>query len=320
MTGEKHWFVKLLRTLAVASIAAMTGAGMGMAAAAESDLPKTPIVQELAPGVFLYINANGLSNSGFVIGTDAVALIDAQQSPADGQRLLAEIRRRTNLPIRHLVITHQHSDHYFGAQIFVPPAELIAHEEVRNRYANNLAAEMQLRKQLRPSLDLSEVKPVLPSITVQGEGKVMTLHLGGRHLDVYHFGPGQTPDALFIYVPEHKILFVGDVFNRRSINYMGDVTTLDGWFKILDKLEAMDVKVYAGGHALPASHEDFRSYRQMLNDFIVSVKKAIADGLTVEQAVAAITMPQYAGWRNHERFTRLNVIGLYNRFQSQGKR
>lgn len=44
-----------------------------------------------------------------------------------------------------------------------------------------------------------------------------------------------------------------------------------------------------------------------------------ADGLTAEQAVATFTMPLYAGWRNHDRFTKLNVMGLYQRFQSEAR-
>lgn len=288
------------------------------AVGAEPDLPTTPITQELAPGVFLYINANG-SNSGFVIGTHSVALIDAQQSPADARRVLAEIRKRTSLPIRYVIITHQHSDHYFGAQVFVPPAELIAHPEVRNRYANHLEEEFKFRKALLPNLDLSEVKAVLPSVTVEGEGRIMTLHLGGKDLEIHHFGLGQTPDALFIYLPADKILFVGDVFNRKSINYMGNATSLKGWFQILERIEVMDVTIYAAGHARPASRKDIVSYRRMLNDFVESVRKALADGLSVEQAMAQITLPQYADWRNYGRFTKRNVKGLYELFSKDTK-
>lgn len=287
----------------------------GMAQAADSDLPKTPIVKELAPGVFQYVNADGLWNSDFIIGKDSVAVIDAMLTPAGARKVLAEIKKRTDRPIRYLIITHGHSDHYFGAQVYVPPAELIAHESVRDHYANHLAEEFKFRKSISPNVDLSEVKVVLPTLTVDGMGKVMTLHLGGKDVEIYYFGPGQTPDALFTYLPADKILFTGDAFNRKSINYMANATTLKGWFGILDKIEAMDVKLYVGGHGLPATKKDFQAYRQMMNDFIDAVKQAMAKGLTAEQATAEITLPQYKNWRNYESFTKRNVIGLYKRFQ-----
>lgn len=317
MSKSRILRVAELRKYAIGLVAGLCCLAAGIARAADPDLPKTPIVKELAPGVFQYINANGLWNSGFVIGKDSVAVIDAMLTPADARKVLAEIKKRTDRPIRYLIITHGHSDHYFGAQVYVPPAELIAHESVRDYYANHLAEEFKFRKTVSPKVDLSEVKVVLPTLTIDGTGKVMTLHLGGKDVEIYYFGPGQTPDALFTYVPADKIMFTGDAFNRKSINYMANAVTLKGWFDILDKIEAMDVKLYAGGHGLPATKEDFRAYRQMMTDFIDGVKQAMAKGLTAERAAAEITLPQYKNWRNSENFTKRNVVGLYERFQKE---
>jgi len=308
------------RRIVAGAVAALLCLWAGNASAFDPELPKEPVVKELAPGVFQYINANGRWNSGFVVGSDSVAVIDAMLTPADARKVLAEIRKRTDKPVRYLIITHQHSDHYFGAQVYVPPAELIAHEAVRHHYSRNLEKEFRFRKTVSPKADLSEVKVVLPTMTIAGEGKRMTLHLGGKDIDIHNYGVGQTPDALFIHVPADRILFTGDVFNRKSINYMAGAPSLDGWFRILDRIEAIDATIYAGGHGLPAGKEDFRAYRQMLKDFIDGVKGAIASGLSVERAAAQITLPQYKGWRNYENFTRRNVIGLYKRFQREAKR
>lgn len=299
--------------------------GLGLAFAAPlpgttQELPKEPVVKELAPGVFLYINRNGLWNSGFIIGRDGVAVVDAMLTPAEARLVLAEIRKRTDRPIQYVVITHQHSDHYFGAQVYVPSAALIAHPAVREHYSRNLAREMKFRKSLSPDFDLSEVKVVLPTMLVQGEGKVLTLNLGDRDVDIYHFGPGQTPDALFVHLPAEKILFVGDVFNRKSINFMANATSFDGWFRILDRLEAMDAAVYAGGHGLPATKADIKDYRRMMTDFIDGVKDAVRRGLTEDQAAAALTLTQYSDWRNYKNFTKRNVVGLHERFAKEAKK
>ena len=282
----------------------------------DPELPTEPEVHEIVPGAFFYINANGRWNSGWVEGDDGVAVIDAMLTPADARKVLAEIRARTDKPIRYLIITHQHSDHYLGAQVYAPPAEIIAHREIRHHYTHNLEQEFAFRAQISPNADLSEVEVVLPTITVDGEGKVMTLHLGNRDLEVYFYGPGQTPDALFIYLPADKVLYCGDVFNRKSINYMGNATSLDGWFAILDRIEAMDVDVYLGGHGLPATKGDMNAYRGMMNDFIGGVTESLDRGLTAEEAVAALDLSKYREWRNYNNFRERNIVGLYRNFEA----
>src|SRR5947207_14704358 len=77
-------------------------------------------VKQLAPNVFAAIaDTNGSSgNSGFVIGDDAVLVIDTSVSIETGRALLAEIRRWTSLPIKYVVNTHHHFDHVGGNRVF----------------------------------------------------------------------------------------------------------------------------------------------------------------------------------------------------------
>ena len=96
-----------------------------------------PGVDEVAPGVFVRrgpdaeatrSNAGGIANIGFVIGRDAVLVTDPGGSLADGAWLRAEIRARTDRPIRHVVISHVHPDHAFGAAAFLDDApEFVGH-------------------------------------------------------------------------------------------------------------------------------------------------------------------------------------------------
>ena len=75
---------------------------------------------DLGHGVFAGIDIDGHagSNAGFVIGDDGVLVVDSFFAPAASKALLAEIRKRTQAPVRYVVNTHYHIDHTAGNGVF----------------------------------------------------------------------------------------------------------------------------------------------------------------------------------------------------------
>lgn len=281
-------------------------------------LPQQETVVKVTDDVFLFMTPRGGPNASFVVTSDSVVVIDTLVTPALARRLLGEIRKVTPLPIRYVITTHEHSDHVFGNQVFSPPADIIAHESVRTHYIKDVDREFAFRRRLMPTVDFSEVKVTLPTITLSGERPTLRLHIGGREIQIHHFGPGQTAGDLFTYLPDEKVLFTGDSFNRQSINFMGAMASYEGWLSTLDRIGAMDVQAYVGGHGHPATKADISAYRGMLQSFYEQVKRGVEGGASLDDLLRTLKFRQYQQWRNYEGFVHRNIEGLYRRFT--GKR
>lgn len=274
-------------------------------------------VQELAPGLFVHQgvhalmnaeNAGAIANVGFIVGNEAVAVIDTGGSYSQGEALLAAVAEKTDKPIRYVILTHVHPDHIFGSAAFLRRnVAFVGHvrlkEAMEARFAHYLAAN---RPEMGSHLDGVEL--VLPDMTVTDS---LTLDLGGRSILLNAWPPAHTDNDLTVFDPASGTLFSGDlVFLEHLPSIDG---SLRGWQRALDGLAAIPATRVVPGHGpidspWPAALEPERRYFDALAR---DLKAAIDKGIPISEAVTSAGLSEAGHWQLFDTFNRRNATAGY---------
>jgi len=257
-------------------------------------------LKEVGPGLyFLYDDIS--SNSAFLVTDEGVLVVDTRQHPAHGRDLIERIRKVTDKPIKWVVVTHAHGDHYYGNPAFkAVGATIIAHKDTKAGMVINESSEFKRRQRFFKSmkLDPAEVKTVLPDITFDSN---MTIELGGRTVEIMHLGAGQNPGDTLVHFPHARALYIGGPFARKNWSNMSFTPSVEGWIALLNRVAAMEVDRFLPGHGDIGDKQDLLDEAKLLADFQAEVKAAIARGVPKEEAVKTLRFPQYSHLRNYDR-------------------
>ena len=312
-------FTLLLLTLLPAAYADQ------MAQMAEATVPMKAVkvgahsyfVQGL-PGAASSENQGFMSNAGFVVTNDGVVVFDALASPPLAKKLLGLIRKITKQPIKRVIVSHYHADHFYGLQIFkAQGAEIWAHRLAEGATRSEGAAERfaQRKEALFPWVD-DNTQLLEADRFVDGD---MDFEMGGLHFALRYVGPAHSLEDMAMLVKEDRVLYAGDLVFRGRVPFVGDADSR-AWIAALDKLIEMKPRVLVPGHGaysrVPQTDLVFtRDYLQFLR---TQLGKAARDLVPFEEAYDAIDWSKYRSMPAFNEANRLNAYNQYLRLEAEG--
>lgn len=254
------------------------------------------------------------ANTGFVIGDDSVAVIDATLSgDADGnfgtvpaRQLLAAIRRLTTLPIRFVINTHYHFDHTGGNAVFVNAgAVAVAQHNVRVwTHSENVRL---FGKDITPTQKTAIEAIPLPTVTYE-EG--IDLDLGSRLIRVRSF-PGHTGGDSVVLIPDAKVVFAGDLFWRDMVPNTIDAST-DAWISTLATLAKSEPNsTFVSGHGDVGNAREvgvFRDYLATLRTLVSEARARGQSGDALADTVVPALAEKYGSWDGFKYLARPNIL------------
>lgn len=295
-------------------------------AQAADDAAPHPVAQllavvEVAPGVLVHQapyalalpqNLGFVGNAGFIVGRDAVAVVDTGGSYESGLRLLAAIRARTPLPVRYVINTHMHPDHVLGNAAFAGPGvTFIGHRNLPE--ALEARAEAYLSATRRLVGEAAEgTRVVLPGVTV---ADALVIDLGARPLRLEAWPTAHTATDLTVFDEATGTWFLGDLL------FMGHVPAIDGkaagWIALLDELKARPAARVVPGHgpfSAPWPQAAAPTERYLLR-LSADVRGMIREGRTMAEAAREAGRAEAPDWQLFDDFNARNAITAYHEFE-----
>ncbi|HYH69941.1 MAG TPA: quinoprotein relay system zinc metallohydrolase 2 [Methyloceanibacter sp.] len=275
-------------------------------------------VKEIAPGVFVHqgryelqseANQGDMSNAGFVVGRDAVAVIDTSGSAIMGRRLRAAIRQVTDKPIRYVINTHMHPDHVFGNAAFKEDdPTFVGHYKLARGLMSRSEQYLAASKAMMGAETVEGIEVIPPTLAVQDK---TTIDLGGRTLILEAQPTAHTDNDLIVTDTATNTVFLGDLL------FSVHVPTLDGsirgWLELINQLKARNAARVVPGHGPHAMElpEAVAAEERYLSTVAKGVRALIEQGKTLEDATRTVGISERDDWKMFDQYHVRNVTAAF---------
>jgi glyoxylase-like metal-dependent hydrolase (beta-lactamase superfamily II) len=213
-----------------------------------------PRIAEIVPGRVYVLSGFEFTEYYFVVSDDGRELIGIDAGTrADSAKVAYEALRAyaPSLPeLTTVFITHSHWDHVGGHKYFRalnPRLRFYARSNYQEEIARIVEAPGNFDKLFfGERFSLEEVRSFKPDVTIDSR---TDLKIGGTRIELIPVQGGETHDAMFIHLPDHGVMFVGDFI----MPYLGAPFVEEGDFQGL--LDAIDVVIEKHPQHLLHGHE-----------------------------------------------------------------
>lgn len=274
-------------------------------------------VEELVSGVFVIpaplddaapANRGRAINSGFIVGSTGVIVIDSGANHRHGEAILAAVARVTPKPVKLLINTHPHPQNVLGNSAFaergIPVLGTVASAAAMDERCPNCLASLQ---QSVGDEAMRGTRIQLPDTTIAGS---QVLAVEGRLLRLLHFGHGHTEGDLAVFDEASAALFSGDLIYSGQIPHLSEANTR-GWIVALHQLAGLPIRILIPGRGPVGGADDLAPTRRYLSELRQRVSAAYREGRSADETIQLAELQEFAGWHGYAARHGRNVQHVY---------
>lgn len=263
----------------------------GTASAQDREWGVNRSIEQVSESVYRWGSDN--QYGAYIVGEDAIAVVDGHYCPSGTVAWVKEeIEKRHDVPVKYVILSHDHPDHICNTQVFEETAVAVGHRNI---------LEHIVREQ-RPSM--------VPEITFE---ESMQLRLGGVTVELFFLGPSHSDNLIQVHVPEEKVLIAVDMAKGKSL--FPDYRDMDihSALKVLGALERLpDVEIVLPGHGPVTGQENFTYQRRYLQSLRDAVLAEIVAGSSLQQTRDNVTMAEFSDYGAFDRFIDSNIVTMWD--------
>lgn len=249
-------------------------------------------------------------NLGFVVGGDAVAVIDSGYGYDMAHAMLDQIRRISDQPVRYVINSDSQPHRILGNEVFRQEgATIIAAEDAVPRIANEGEAMARTAEQI--------IGAAPGAIQIPGNpDRILTdytqLDLGGVTLKVIPVGTAHTPGSTIVEVVEDKVVYAGDVLYGGRMLSILPISRVDEWISAIDSLRMFDNVIFVPGHGEPGKLGEFEALNyKYLTTLKAHMDKAIEEGIELQNAIDSLDQSEWQNLADFESLAGRNAHQTY---------
>ena len=261
---------------------------------------------------FSSTNGGDIANCSFIITKNSVILIDTGSSQQYGEQVKKEIAKITDKPIKYVINTHHHPDHFLGNNAFMGSdifSDKYTKDEIEKNgdlYITNLVNLVQE--------GMKGTKIKVPNQVLSSQ----TLDLDGYKLKVLYFY-GHTKSDIAIYDENRKILYASDlVFNKRTPTTPH--ANIEDWIKALEELEKIPYSILISGHGLASSSkEPIKETISYLNYVDATLRQSAKEGLDIYEILNKPIPNEFKDFTMFKEEFERTIINMYPTYEKDIK-
>lgn len=217
-------------------------------------------------------NKGWSSNSAFVVTEEGVLVFDTGTSGTIGRALKQVVSKTTDRPVRWVVNSHRHGDHWLGNHAFAG-AEILSSTDVRSHVSQEGESWVsRFANMTRGVTGNSKIVP--PTHAVESR---TTLMLGDVRAELLLSNGSHTAGDIVLWLPEERVLLAGDVVysDGAPSTFDGDIP---GWIAFLRELEKLEPEVVVPGHGQVAGGAAIARQREFFEELWALVEAGHEQG------------------------------------------
>lgn len=290
----------------------------------ESLRERAASVTETSPGHFVHEgkvadflpNSIGdLANTGFIVGSDSIAVIDSGTTRQVAEALYLSVRLVSQLPITHNIVTHVHPDHSLGAEVFREAgAEIVGAATLKPAALNANPVYSRNLIRLLGNKAFHGTSPITPDRGIESNE---TIDLGNRQLRLKAWPVSHTNSDLTVVDVASSTIWMGD------LAFLEHLPALDGsivgWIDLLKSLNsepdlsesAINWMIPGHGNAPVEFPDGVAPTLAYLESLAGDVRRSIDDGESLTEATKYIGQGLREGWQLFDEYHLRNVTNAY---------